>query len=149
MGLFKIGPQCIDREPPVTSHPYHLRSWSCRCSSSPTALTPTLSSSATRCIRLPQRLSTEIWDNYSSSEELGTPQPFTPSLFNSPVFAQELHVSLPPWSLHQQDHTLLGSLEWLELLDLLEKFRNLTDCRSSDSIVLPTTLATHLAQLLV
>ena len=61
-------------------------------------MTPTLPSSTTQHIRLPGRLSAEIQDNYSSSEELGTLQPFTPKLFNSPAFAQESHVSPPPWS---------------------------------------------------
>ena len=71
-------------ESPVTTHSYHLRSWSHRCSSSPTASTPTLPSSATWHIRLPWRLS---WDNYSSSKELDMPQPFTPKLFNTTITA--------------------------------------------------------------
>ena len=48
----------------------------------------------------------EIQDNYSSSEELGMPQPFTPKLFNSPAFAQELCISLPPWSLNSRSESL-------------------------------------------
>ena len=90
-------------ESPVTTHSYHLRSWSHRCSSSPTASTPTLPSSATWHIRLPWRLS---WDNYSSSKELKMPQPFTPKLFNSSAFAWELHVSQPPWSLNSGSKSL-------------------------------------------
>ena len=34
------------------------------------------------------------------------PQPFTPKLFNSPAFARELHVSLPPWSLNSRSESL-------------------------------------------
>ena len=34
------------------------------------------------------------------------PQPFTPELFNSPAFAQESHVSLPPWSLNSRSESL-------------------------------------------
>ena len=48
----------------------------------------------------------EIRDNYSSSEELGTPQPFTPELFNSPSFARESRVSPPPWSPNSRSESL-------------------------------------------
>ena len=48
----------------------------------------------------------EIQDNYSSSEELGMPQPFTPKLFNSPSFARESRVSPPPWSLNSRSESL-------------------------------------------
>ena len=33
-------------------------------------------------------------------------QPFTPELFNSPAFAQELCVSPPPWSLNSRSESL-------------------------------------------
>ena len=48
----------------------------------------------------------EIQDNYSSSEELGMPQPFTPELFNSPAFARESRISPPPWSLNSRSESL-------------------------------------------
>ena len=48
----------------------------------------------------------EIRDNYLSSEELGTPQPFTPELFNSPSFARESCVSPPPWSPNSRSESL-------------------------------------------